>query len=249
MSSTNTLPTSALPTTFQTAPRIHHALTANLERRILAILARHTPRAINADHLTLLGLFAQLAAGLSYALVRHHRPALLAVNLFIALNWLGDSLDGTLARFRQQQRPRYGFYVDHALDIFGATALMSGLAASGILHPAVGLAMLVAFLLLSAESFLATHTLARFHLSTGPFGPTEIRLLLITGNFFLLRSPYAHLFGHTVLLFDLGGTIATTSMLLTALTLTLRHTAELYRQEPLPTEISTHPEPTTHHER
>ncbi len=222
------------PTAFHTAPRIHQALTASLERRTLTFLAHHTPGAITSDHLTFLGLLAQLAAGASYALARHHRPALLLVNAFIALNWLGDSLDGTLARVRNQQRPRYGFYVDHATDLLGATALMSGLAASGFLHPTVALAMLIAFLLLSAESFLATHTLARFHLSTGPFGPTEIRLLLIAGNCALLRSPNARLFGHTFLLFDLGGTIATACMLLTALTLTLRHTTELYKAEPLP---------------
>ena len=232
-----TIPASS---TFHPATRVHEALTANLERRTLTWLARHTPRAIPSDHLTALGLAAQLAAGASYALARHHRPALLLVNVFIVLNWLGDSLDGTLARVRHQQRPRFGFYVDHASDLLGATALMSGLAASGMLHPLVAVAMLVAFLLLSGESFLATHTLARFHLSTGPFGPTEIRLLLITGNFALLRSPYAHLFGGTVLLFDLGGTIATACMLLTALTLTTQHTAELYRAEPSP-EPATNP--------
>lgn len=225
---------SLLPANFQTAPRIHQAVTAGLERRALTLLARRTPKRITSDHLTTLGLLAQLAAGLTYTLARHHRPVLLLVNLFIALNWLGDSLDGTLARVRNQQRPRFGFYVDHATDLLGAIALMSGLALSGFLHPTVALAMLIAFLLLSAESFLATHTLTRFHLSTGPFGPTELRLLLIAGNCAVLRSPYAHLFGRTVLLFDLGGTIATVCMLLTALTLTLQHTAELYKAEPLP---------------
>ena len=229
-----TFPTAPHATPFQTAPRIHQALTAGLERRTLTYLARHTPKRITSDHLTLLGFLAQVAAGLTYAFARQHRPLLLLVNLFIALNWLGDSLDGTLARVRNQQRPRYGFYVDHATDLLGATALMSGLAASGYLHPGVALAMLLAFLLLSAESFLAVHTLARFHLSTGPFGPTEIRLLLIAGNLALMRSPYAHLFGHTFLLFDLGGVIASTCMLLTAFTLTVQHTTELYKAEPLP---------------
>jgi phosphatidylglycerophosphate synthase len=158
---------------------------------------------------------------------------LLAVIACIALNWLGDSLDGTLARVRHQERPRYGFYVDHIVDIFGSAALMAGLGCSGFLHWQTAAAMLVAFLILASESFLATYTLSSFQLSQGLFGPTEIRILLIAGNLALLRSPYSMLFGHKVLLFDLGGTIAAASMFAMAIAVAVRHTAELYRQEPL----------------
>ena len=84
---------------------------------------------------------------------------LLAVIVCLALNWLGDSLDGTLARVRQQQRPRYGFYVDHIVDVFGSVALMCGLGFSGLLHWQTAMAMLIAFLVLSSESYLATYTL------------------------------------------------------------------------------------------
>jgi len=150
------------------------------------------------------------------------------------LNWLGDSLDGTLARVRQQQRPRYGFYVDHMADIFGSVALMCGLGCSGFLHWLTAAAMLVAFLVLSSESYIATYTLTRFQLSQGIFGPTEIRVLLVIGNLALLRSPYATLFGNKILLFDLGGAIAALGMFAMAIHVTLRHTAELYRREPLP---------------
>jgi hypothetical protein len=94
--------------------------------------------------------------------------------------------------------------------------------------------MLIAFLLLSAESYLATYTLSCFQLSQGVFGPTEIRILLIIGNLALLRSPYSNIFGHKMLLFDLGGTIATVVMFAMAVLVTIRHTAQLYRQEPLP---------------
>jgi archaetidylinositol phosphate synthase len=93
--------------------------------------------------------------------------------------------------------------------------------------------MLVAFLILSSESYLATYTLSCFQLSQGIFGPTEIRILLIIGNLALLRNPYATLFGHKILLFDLGGTIGTLTMLAMAILVTIRHTAELYRAEPL----------------
>ena len=121
-------------------------------------------------------------------------------------------MDGTLARVRRQQRPRYGFYVDHMVDIFGSVALMCGLGCSGFLHWQTAIAMLMAFLLLSSESYLATYTLSCFQLSQGIFGPTEIRILLIIGKLALLRSPYATLFGHRMLLFDLGGAIAAVGM-------------------------------------
>ncbi|HEV2577271.1 MAG TPA: CDP-alcohol phosphatidyltransferase family protein [Acidobacteriaceae bacterium] len=235
--STNSLtPTAPM---YTPAVRINRSLTANAERRLLEHLAARTPRGITSDHLTLLGWAAQIFAGLFYALSRTHPLALLAVNACIILNWLGDSLDGTLARVRDQQRPRFGFYVDHITDLFGVTALLTGLAFSGLAHPLVAAAMLVGFLLLSAESFLATHTLARFELSQFLFGPTELRLLLIIGNLFLLRSPYAHIPfthspAHSILLFDLGGIIGSVCMIALAITLTLRHTAQLFHAEPLP---------------
>ena len=197
-------------------------------------MAERAPSWLSSDQLTLLGLCAQVGAGICYALSRYNRRALLLVILCLALNWLGDSMDGTLARVRRQQRPRYGFYVDHMVDIFGSVALMCGLGFSGFLHWQTAVAMLVAFLLLSSESYLATYTLSCFQLSQGIFGPTEIRILLIIGNLALLRSPYATLFGHRMLLFDLGGAIAAIGMFAMAIHVTLRHTAELYRQEPLP---------------
>ena len=216
------------------AVRINKALTASAEKRALQWMAARAPQWLTSDQLTLLGFFAQIGAGLFYALTRYNRFALLAVIFCIALNWLGDSLDGTLARVRRQERPRYGFYVDHMVDIFGATALMCGLGCSGLLHCQTAMAMLIAFLLLSSESYLATYTLSRFQMSQGIFGPTEIRIFLIIGNLALLHSPYVTLFGHRMLLFDLGGVIGAVIMFAMAISITLRHTAQLYRQEPLP---------------
>jgi archaetidylinositol phosphate synthase len=197
-------------------------------------MAERVPQWITSDRLTALGLVAQIVAGAFYVLARYNKYALLGVVACIVLNWFGDSMDGTLARVRNQQRPRYGFYVDHMVDILGATALMCGLGLSGYVHWPVAIAMLVAFLLLSAESYLATYTLECFQMSQGIFGPTEIRILLIIGNLALLRSPYATLFGHQYLLFDVGGVIAASAMVVMALAITVRHTAELYQQEPLP---------------
>jgi phosphatidylglycerophosphate synthase len=222
------------PMIFVPARRINQSLTASVEKRALHWMAEHAPKWLTSDQLTILGLSAQVGAGLFYALARYNRYALLLVILCLILNWLGDSLDGTLARVRQQQRPRFGFYVDHMVDIFGSIALMCGLGFSGLLHWQTAIAMLVAFLLLSSESYLATYTMSCFQLSQGIFGPTEIRLLLIAGNLALLRSPYSTLFGHKILLFDVGGAIAAICMFATAIMVTVRHTARLYREEPLP---------------
>ena len=219
---------------FSPVRRVNRSLTAEAEKRVLIWMAERAPGWLSSDQLTGLGLCAQIGAGACFALARLHRFALIGVVVCIALNWLGDSLDGTLARVRQQQRPRYGFYVDHMVDVFGAVALMCGMGCSGLLHWQTAMAMLVAFLLLASESYLATSTLGCFELSQGFFGPTEIRILLIVGNVALLRSPYATLFGHSVLLFDLGGTVAAASMIAMAIVVGIRHTSELYRQEPLP---------------
>jgi archaetidylinositol phosphate synthase len=218
---------------FQSARRINASLTAAIEKRALVWMAERAPGWITSDGLTLLGFAAQIGAGACYALSRFDRRMLLAGIVCLALNWLGDSLDGTLARVRRQERPRYGFYVDHMVDVFGATAMMCGLGFSGLLHWPVAIAMLIAFLLLSAESYLATYTLGRFELSQGLFGPTEIRILLAAGNLAALRSQWSTILGHHWLLFDIGGVVAAIGMFALALAVGVRHTVELYRQEPL----------------
>jgi phosphatidylglycerophosphate synthase len=219
---------------FAPARRVNQALTASIEKRALQWMAERAPKWLSSDQLTALGLSAQIGAGICYAAARFNHYALLLVIFCLVLNWFGDSMDGTLARVRHQQRPRYGFYVDHMVDVFGSIALMCGLGCSGFLHWQTAIAMLVAFLLLSSESYLATYTLSCFQVSQGLFGPTEIRILLFAGNLALLHSPYSTLFGHKMLLFDLGGTIAAIGMFLMAILVTIRHAAQLYRQEPLP---------------
>jgi len=219
--------------TFENARRVNEALTARVEKRALQWMAERAPMWVSSDQLTALGLSAQIGAGICFALSQYDRRLLLAVIVCLSLNWLGDSLDGTLARVRRQERPRYGFYVDHIVDILGAVALMCGLGWSGLLHPATAIAMLIAFLVLSSESYLATYTLKRFELSQGVFGPTEIRILLAVGCLAALRSPYATVLGHRMLLFDLGGVIATLGMAGMAAVVTVRHTAQLFRQEPI----------------
>jgi archaetidylinositol phosphate synthase len=139
-----------------------------------------------------------------------------------------------LARVRNRQRPRYGFYVDHVIDSFGAILLMSGLAISGFVQWKIAMAMLVGFLLLSIETYLATYTLGVFQLAFARFGPTELRLLLALGNAVLWFRPNAAvpLFG--LRLFDFGGIIAAAGMSAIAVFAAVRHAAQLYNEERLP---------------
>lgn len=221
------------PKNFRSAVRIQRSFTVGIEKKLLAWAAERTPTRVNSDHLTLLGFVSQCLAGVCYGLARLNPEALLLGIVFLALNWFGDSLDGTLARFRNRQRPRYGFYVDHITDTIGAFCLMTGLAMSGYIHPGIAIAMLVAFLMLSIEAYLATYALATFRLSYWKFGPTEIRILLAIGNLALFFHPTLELLHHRLLLFDVGGVIAVIGMSLMLLVSAIRHTLQLYREEPM----------------
>ncbi len=205
--------------------------TTGVEKRALAWLAARLPGFVTPDHLTVLGLAAMLLGGAAYAWSGRYPSLLWAVNLALFLNWFGDSLDGTLARYRGKLRPRYGFYVDHVSDVFGALFLVAGLAASGHMAPAVAAGLLVAYLVFSVNLYLATHTLGRFKMSYGAVGGTELRLILAAANVALMVWPSLWLFGRPVRLFDLVGAVATAGLAVTLLKSVADTTRELYRLE------------------
>ncbi|MCX6636763.1 MAG: CDP-alcohol phosphatidyltransferase family protein [Acidobacteria bacterium] len=210
------------------------SLLSGVEKTALIWMAERMPSFINSDHLTLVGLLSMLGAGAGYWLSGGNTAWLWVVNGMILLNWAGDSLDGTLARVRNRQRPRYGFYVDHVIDAVSAVLLLGGLALSGYMSATVAVGLLVAFLLLAVESYLATYTLGTFRLSHGLFSPTELRLLLMIGNFALFARTEATILDGRYLLFDVGGVIGVAGMLLLFAWAAIRNTTTLYRQERLP---------------
>ncbi len=214
---------------FVQAQRLQDSMVAGLEKRLLIWMAERTPGWIKPDHLTAVGFASQLMTGVSYALARSNKLWLLAGIGFLALNWFGDSMDGSLARVRQQQRPRYGFYVDHILDSIGSVALMGGLALSGFMHPWIAIGLLVLFLLLSIQSYLATYALGEFRMSFWSFGPTELRLLLAAGNLAVLRWPLV--WHEHFRLFDVGGAIGIAGMAAMLVFFTVRNTIRLYNEE------------------
>jgi phosphatidylglycerophosphate synthase len=188
--------------------REHRSVLAAAERQLLIFMAQRLPRRIHSDHLTALALAAMGMAGGAFVLARWDPRALWLVVIALVLNWVGDSLDGTLARVRRVERPRYGFYVDHVLDIAGITLLLGGLAGSPFMTPVVALAVLVAYLLVAGEVFLATAVRGVFKMSVAGIGPTELRIILAAGTLALFRSPVVTVGSITVPLFDIGGAIA-----------------------------------------
>lgn len=225
--------------------RINTGVLAAAEKRTLIWMATRLPRRVNSDHLTLLALVAMAGAGGAFWLASVWTPALLLVVVALAVNWFGDSLDGTLARVRHHERPRYGFYVDHVLDIAGASLLFGGMALSGFMSPAVALALLAAYLLVAAEVFLATAINGTFRMSFLNMGPTELRILLSIGAVALFTHPVVTPFGFGPFkLFDLGGGVAIAGLVVAFITSAVQTTRTLYRAEPLPasvTPIAVHP--------
>jgi phosphatidylglycerophosphate synthase len=213
--------------------RHHQSLLAASEKRLLVWMARRLPAWINSDHLSALGLASMLGVGVSFwGASVEPQVALPLVVVFLFLNWAGDSLDGTVARVRDCQRPRYGFYVDHVIDIAGTTMMMAGLALSGHMTPLIAVSVLAAWLLVSAESFLATFARGIFRMSFGWFGPTEFRLLIAAGAIKLLDGGIVAPFGLGPFhLFDVGAVAATIGMGIAFVVSAIRNTAVLYREE------------------
>src|SRR5881396_2052280 len=184
---------------FKSAAREQDSLLTPLEKKALLWLAHRMPVWVSPDHLTVLGLLGMTLAGVCYYLARWSPFALLGSILFLFINWFGDSLDGTLARVRDKQRPRYGFYVDHIVDSFGAIFLIGGLGLSRYMSGVVALGVIIAYFLLSIEIYLATYTIGVFRLSFGVWGPTELRVVVAIGSLVLFVRPVVTVAGQKYL--------------------------------------------------
>jgi phosphatidylglycerophosphate synthase len=213
--------------------REHHSLLAAAEKRLLVAMAARIPRVITSDHLTLLAFASMGLAGAGYALARVDPRWLWVSIAALALNWFGDSLDGTLARVRRLERPNYGFYIDHVVDIVGITALLIGLACSGFMTPVIAMGLLIAYLLVAGEVFLATSVHGVFRMSFAGFGPTELRIVLAAGTLALRHDPQVSLgaLGH-IALFDFAGVVAIAGLALALVVSVSRNGRVLARLEP-----------------
>jgi archaetidylinositol phosphate synthase len=205
-------------------------LLAEPERRVLVAIARRLPSSLTSDHFTLLGVVGALGAGAAYALSALNSAWLWAASALLAVNWLGDSLDGTLARVRRVERPRYGYYLDHMVDAFATAAIGAGIGLSPYVSLSVALTGVLAYLVLSINVYLESAVFGVFRLGYGRMGPTETRMVLVLANVLLvLAGPdpavvtIANWIG-VALSLGMGGTVAVRMA---------RNLAALARLEPL----------------
>jgi archaetidylinositol phosphate synthase len=164
------------------APREKTFLLARPEGRVLEWIARRLPAWVMPDHLTALGVLAAVGIALAYALSNQDPVWLWAASGLLVVHWLGDSLDGTLARVRKTERPRYGYYLDHLVDAIATALIGIGLGLSPYMLLATGLVVVIAYLVLSINTYLETNTLGVFSLGYGRLGPTEARVGLVAIN-------------------------------------------------------------------
>lgn len=207
---------------------------SGLEKRALVWMAHRMPKWVSSDQLTVLGLLGMFGAGLSFWVASAVPPALVGVVVFLFLNWFGDSLDGTLARVRKAQRPKYGYYVDHVVDVFGAFFLLAGLGLSSYMSLSIAAALMVVYLMVVSEIYLAAYAVGTFRIHFMKLGPTELRILFAVGTLYLLHDPYVTFLGGRYLLFDFGGVCAIVGLIIALLVAVARNTRTLYLREPLP---------------
>jgi archaetidylinositol phosphate synthase len=219
---------------FKNAERHQLSILTPLEKLTLRWLAERMPAWVNSDHLTLLGFAGMILTGVSYYLAQYSPLFLVAGVVCLAINWFGDSLDGTLARVRNRQRPRYGFYVDHIVDAFGVTFVVAGLSLSGYMSPIVAMGFLIAYFLMNIEIYLATYTLGIFKLSYGVMGPTELRIIVCIGNLVLLTKKSVRIGDGYYLLCDVSGVVAIVVLVAIAIVSSIKNTKRLYSEERLP---------------
>ncbi len=219
----------------QEAERKSTFVTTRFERWALPRIAASLPVAILPDHLTLLGIAAATGIAACYLLSNRDPNWLWLANLLLVVHWFGDSLDGTLARVRKIERPRYGFYLDHLTDAYSTFAVGMGLGLSPFMLLSVGLAIVIAYYLLSINVYLETHVFREFRYGYGVVGPTEARLALIVLNTLALYSgamPF-ELLGVGATLFDVAGLLGAIGMVGLLTRRVARNLGTLGRMEPM----------------
>jgi archaetidylinositol phosphate synthase len=209
-------------------------ITTRFERWALPRIAAALPRWMLPDHLTAIGIFGATLITASYVLSTRDPAWLWMANVGLLIHWFGDSLDGTLARVRKIERPRYGFYLDHLTDAYSTTAVGLGLGFSPYMLLAVGLSIVIGYLVLSINVYLETHVFGKFRYGYGVLGPTEARLVLMGLNLLaLLIGPLRfQILGVGVTAFDVLGMLAALSMAALLMRRVVRNLRDLAREEP-----------------
>src|SRR2546428_10507624 len=213
---------------------------AEPERRLLRAVAARLPSVVRSDHLTVLGVLGATGAGAAYALSSFSSVWLWAASAMLVANWLGDSLDGTLARVRRHERPRYGYYLDHLVDAYSTVAVGVGIGLSPYVHLGIALGAVVLYLVLSINVYLESTVFGAFRLGYGRFGPTEARLILIGANAALALGAGS---AAVPIAANLGLALLAAGMVGMLVVRFARNLRELGAAEPYPGRVSPRPRP------
>lgn len=216
------------------ASREPNFLLAKVEKRALRAIAGRLPRWVLPDDLTALGVLSALGICASYQLTNDSRTWLWVASGLLVVHWFGDSLDGTLARVRGIERPRYGYYLDHLVDAISTALIGIGLGLSPYMLLATGTLIVVAYLMLSINVYLESQALGRFSIGYGFVGPTEVRVILIALNTLLVLGAGLDfdLVDLHMTVFDLVGLAIAATMIALLLGRAVRNLRELAREEP-----------------
>lgn len=220
------------------AVRIQTSILNGVEKKVLVWLAERQPRWVTSDLLTYIGVAGALVCGLGFALSSLDIGWLWLSSAGLVINWYGDSLDGTLARVRGTQRPKYGFFIDHSIDAITITMMCVGAGLSPLLRLDVALGVLAAYLIISVYTYVCTIVTNQMRLTYGKLGPTEFRLIVILTNTLFIYTPWHNLtlgvVGIELGLFDLVALAAILLMAILWLRQWLSDRRRLSRLDPLP---------------
>lgn len=171
------------------AVRIQTSVLNALEKKALVAMAKRTPRWISSDNMTFLGFVGAVVIAIGYILSDRNINFLWLASAGLFINWIGDSMDGTLARVRKEERPVYGFFVDHMMDGINETIMLVGIGLSSLVDFRLAMLVLVFYLLLSIYVYISTYLKAEFRLTFAKMGPTELRLIVLIINTLFIYCP------------------------------------------------------------
>jgi phosphatidylglycerophosphate synthase len=211
--------------------RVNDILLGPLERPALRWLAEHSPAWVTPDTLTAVGVLGTLMTAAGYLLTLLHPAFLWLASLGFVVNWYGDSLDGTLARFRHIERPKFGFFIDHTVDAFSEIAIVLSLGISHLVRFDLASIALIGYLLMSILVLILTAVTGEFRISYGKLGPTEVRLILILVNTlaFFTGNPTLPISGINITLFDVFVIIIAFILYFFAIQTAVKHTLSLHK--------------------
>lgn len=225
------------------AVRIQTSFLNAAEKKILVWLAVRQPKWMTSNILTLIGTAGSLIAAAGYVLSARNISFLWLSSLGFVINWYGDSLDGTLARVRNRQRPVYGYYIDHTVDCISEILIFTGIGLSGLMHFGLAMLILALYLMLTINVSINAHLKKEFKLTYAKMGPTEFRLIAILVNtLFATVKPLSEfsrtyeLFGRDIVFktFDYAGVAVLVILSVIYLVTIFKDAAEYARRDPMP---------------